>query len=390
MIPTKTANFEFWIRGPFREMNTELEETYFAADDRLDIESMGSPIKDKLTREGNEHIRGLLDEGNTDTGFENAYNLLGCVGLFMAACRRHEITEPTRETTSPLVEASSLALHIASTLGVSPRFATAHLTTHNYAVDGVSRTFTSLHDEALFLDYNAMGVLSYMRAADALRRIIPLGVSHQLTYHLLQDARTALEDVAKWNELLFAELDVERFFFCVRPYYKPYRVGSAVYRGANAGDFAGINIIDMLLGVCSAQNISYSQILMDKFLFMLPEEQAILKDCMRRESLMQGFLNAQEKSGQKAWYKKNLAAYLEVLDAHAHTAIQHHDYLVSKFIEAPADSIPAERLKNLTASGPPLDVLIRSLEKLRDLRTSAERDDIPSRYREVKRLRDSL
>ena len=39
---------------------------------------------------------------------------------------------------------------------------------------------------------------------------------------------------------------------------------------------------------------------------------------------------------------------------------------------------------------PPLEVLLRSLEKLRDLRMAAERDDIPSRYRDIQSLQESL
>ena len=46
----------------------------------------------------------------------------------------------------------------------------------------------------------------------------------------------ALEGVIQSNDHLFARLDVERFFFSVRPYYKPYRVGRQEWRGANAGD----------------------------------------------------------------------------------------------------------------------------------------------------------
>ncbi len=390
MTLSRTEKFDRWIRGPFRDINTELEEIYFVQADRSDAETAGGDLKKQLVTEGNRHIRTLLNEGNTDTGFDNAYSLLGGVGLFMAACRRHEITEPSRETTSPLLEASALATHIASTLGVSPRFATAHLTTNNRAVSGLARTFTTLADEAIFLDYNSLGVFSYMRAADALRRIIPLGVSHPLALHLFEQARDALGEVAKWNEKLFVELDVDRFFFCVRPYYKPYRVGPEIYRGANAGDFAGINIIDMLLGVCSAKSLSYSRILVDKFLFMQPDEQEMLKDCMRRKSLMDGFLEARKEHSNNAWYKNNLGMFLQVLDAHGHAANQHHDYLVNRFIEGPSSTLPAERLKNITASGPPLPVLIAALEKLRDLRTAAKRDDIPSRYRDVELLRASL
>ena len=43
-----------------------------------------------------------------------------------------------------------------------------------------------------------------------------------------------------------------------------------------------INVIDLLLGVCRADDAYYSQLLVDKFLFMTPEDQLVLRDCMRR------------------------------------------------------------------------------------------------------------
>ncbi|MGS0730221.1 monodechloroaminopyrrolnitrin synthase PrnB family protein, partial [Shewanella sp. 0m-11] len=191
-------------------------------------------------------------EGNTDEGFDHAFDLLGNVGLYMAACRRHEITEPSRETVSPLTEASTLAMHIGASIGVTPRFATAHLTTHNRAHQGVYKRFTDLAAEKLFVDYNTKGILAYKRAADALLKIQPLGIDHPIASDLLNVAKQALQDVIESNRVLFLQLDADDFFYCVRPYYKPYRVGSQVYRGANAGDFAGINVIDMLLGLCAA------------------------------------------------------------------------------------------------------------------------------------------
>ena len=296
--------FDEWIRTSFAEINTELEEIYFARENRQSVAGVGNNIKKTLVEEGREHVTVLLKEGNTDEGFDKQYSLLGCVGLYMAACRRHDITEPSRETTSPLEEASALALQLATTLGVTPRFATSHLSTFNPAKDGVYRTFTLLTDEYIFLDYNTLGVFAYQRAADALKRIIPLGISHPLAYHLFCDARLALEDVIKVNDILYAKLDTDRFFNCVRPYYKPYRVGPNIYRGANAGDFAGINVIDLLLGLCSADNPSYSQILVDKFLFMLPDEQNFLRDCMRRKSFMNLFLDEVDKNSGKEWYQK--------------------------------------------------------------------------------------
>jgi hypothetical protein len=291
---------------------------------------------------------------------------------------------------SPLAEASGLALHLGASIGVTPRFATSHLATHNLAKQGSYKSFTSLHDEAMFIENNTRGIFAYKRAADALVRILPMGISHPVAYDLLTDARDALLDVAKWNEVLFRELDTDRFFFSVRPYYKPYRVGLHEYRGANAGDFSGINEIDLLLGLCNANNISYSQLLVDKFLFMMPEDQARLRDCMRRPSLMDSLLAELHGSQTQPWYQRNARMYLEVCKAHGNAALQHHDQLVKRFIEAPSQGLPASRLTHITASGPPLGVLLNALEKLRDLRMAAERDDIPSRYRDMRVLQQSL
>ncbi len=387
---THVASFDHWVRTAFIEMNTALEEQYFAQAERAAVESIGDDIKRDMVEQGRSYIVDLLAEGNTDEGFEQAYDLLGNVGLYMAACRRHDITEPSRESSSPLLEASGLAMHLGSSLGVAPRFSSSHLQTFNRAENGRYRCFTSLKDEFLFIEYNTRGVIAFMRAAEALVRILPLGISHPVTYHLLMDAKTALEDVITLNAQLFEQLDVERFFYCVRPYYKPYRVGQHEYRGANAGDFAGINEIDILLGLCSANNTSYSQLLVDKFLYMMPDDQQRLRDVMRRQSILDAFLQASEKHATTDWYQRNARLFLEVADAHGRTAAQHHDQLVSKFIQSPSAELPEQRLQNITASGPPLPVLIKALEKLRDLRMAAPREDIPSRHADFERLRESV
>jgi hypothetical protein len=309
----------------------------------------------------------------------------------MGACRRHELTEPSREQTSPQVEASGLAMHIGASLGVAPRFATSHLSTHNHARGGHYRSFTQLDDEFLFLDYNTRGIFAFKRAADALVRTVPLGITHPVTADLLSAALQALEEVAVHNKALFESLDTERFFYCVRPYYKPYRVGRMEYRGANAGDFAGINEIDLLLGLCQAEDPSYAQLLVDKFLYMLPEDQARLRDCMRRRSLMNQVLDClAEPAGAGPYFEHNARLFLEVCAAHGRTAEQHHDQLVSRFIQAPSDKLPAEQLTHITASGPPLEVLMNALQKLRDQRCAAPRDDIRSRYRDIETIREAL
>lgn len=385
MITPRAEAFDNWIRRDFRDMNTALEERYFA-ERRSDVSGVGDDIKQQLLDEGRAHIVGLLGEGNTDEGFDAGFDLLGNVGFYMAACRRHDLTEPSRETRSPLAEASALAMQLGASLGTVPRFASAHLETHNRAVNGVFKSFTALEDEGTFIAYNTRGALAYIRASEALLRLLPLGVSHPVAADLLDEAREALEAVYRYNEELFQILDVERFFYCVRPYYKPHRVGLREYRGANAGDFAGINVIDLLLGVCRGDDPYYSQLLVDKFLFMRPEDQLLLRDCMRRQSLMDAFL--EQRDSDNPPLRDNLRRFLAVCEAHGKAALQHHEQLVEKFIVQPADEGDLVDNQQLTASGPPLPVLLKALRTLCDLRACTVRDDIPSRHRDLAALRE--
>jgi hypothetical protein len=46
-----------------------------------------------------------------------------------------------------------------------------------------------------------------------------------------------------------------------------------------------------------------------------------------------------------------------------------------------------QHMSKVTASGPPLHVLLDSLEKLRDKRASAKRDDIKTRYDDINLLK---
>jgi hypothetical protein len=382
--------FDGWIRSTFVELNTALEELYWAQEDRASTEGVGDGLKQQLLEEGHTFVRALAAEGNTDEGFDQAFDLLGNLGLYLGALRRHELTNPAREQKSPHVEASALGLHIGASLGVVPRFTSSHLGTHNAAHDGLHKSFTSLHDEFVFIDMNTRGILATMRAADALRRIVPLGVSHPVAETLFDDARRALEDVAAFNAELFSSLDRDRFFYSVRPYYKPYRVGRNEYRGANAGDFSGINEIDLLLGLCRGEDPYYAQLLVDKMQFMLPADQAGLRDCLRRRSFLDELVDALPASAGAPWFRSNATAFLRVCEAHGHVATQHHDELVARFIEGPSASLPAAHLAQVTASGPPLPVLIAALETLRDLRRAAPRIDIASRHDDLARLRDAV
>jgi hypothetical protein len=399
MTTKNTQNFDRWIRHGFKQINTELELLYNQQANPENLSGVGIELKNQLILEGEELIQALLSEGNTDEGFDPGFDLLGNVGFFMAACRRHEIDQNDGSDNHlcnaalqrTLKAASALSLQLGASLGVVPRFASAHLETHNCAYNGVSKSFTNLADERLFIDYNTRGVFAFIRASQALLACLPLGVSHTVTYDLLLAAKSALNDVLVNNQELFDRLDTDRFFYNVRPYYKPHKVGLREYRGANAGDFAGINVIDLLLGLCRADDPYYSQLLVDKFLFMRPEDQLVLRDCMRRSSLMDDFLACYQRGEhQQQWYQRNLSIFLDVCQAHGETALQHHHMLIKKFIEVPADKAELTDQPDLTASGPPLPVMLRGLKKLCDLRSAADVADIPSRYADVSRLKASL
>jgi hypothetical protein len=389
-MSTHAEAFDHWIRTSFVEMNTELEEIYFAQNDRANVEGIGDAIKATLRDEGRGYVVDLWQEGNTGEGFESGFAVLGNVGLYMGALRRHELTNPDRDQRSPFPEASSLALHVGASIGMAPRFATAHLATHNLAIAGRRKSFTSLADEFLFIDENTRAILGFQRTADALARIVPLGVSSPVADVLFQAAKDGLNDVIRANDRLFEALDVDRFFFSVRPYYKPYHVGRQVFRGANAGDFSGINEIDLLLGLCRANDPYYAQLLVDKMLFMLPSDQARLRECMTHRSLLDELLLLADEHSGANWFQANAHAFLEVCDLFGHTAAQHHDQLVSRFIVGPAGSLDEKHMQGITASGPPLPVLVRSLGLLRDHRVAAKRNDLATRHDDLARLRAAV
>jgi hypothetical protein len=122
-------------------------------------------------------------------------------------------------------------------------------------------------------------------------------------------------------------------------------------------------------------------------LFMLPPDQARLRDCMTRASLLDELLALADEYAHADWFQQNGRAYLEVCDLFGQAAAQHHDGLVRRFIERPAANLDQQDLEGITASGPPLPVLLRSLEVLRDLRLAADRRDIATRHDDLDKLR---
>lgn len=354
------ARLDDWLRTTFVERNTVLEEAYFAAG----LEFLDDPAldghKEVVLREGAAHA------GAIDVVPERAadrYELLGMVGFVLGACRRHET-----EDAEVLAPAWAAAQRLGDSLGVAPRYVFAHQALFNTARRDSFRTFTSLPDEALFVELNALGVLAYGRAAAALRRIPAMGVSNPIAGHLLDTAREAFDDVLAFNQRIARELSVDRFFRNIRPYFKPHRVGDVVHRGVNAGDFSAINEIDVLLGLCDPGDPFYASIVAEKIPFVPPGEQRALRELDGAGALLARY-EAEAEDGVTAQLHDNARRFLAVCRAHGHAYAFHHTALVKPFLERPAADAPPERFAELSASGPPLHEVIATLDRLRVLRT---------------------
>ncbi|GAB3961852.1 DUF1864 family protein [Actinoallomurus acanthiterrae] len=375
-----------WLRHEFVDLNTELEEAYFSARaEILDGPDLGK-TKQAIAVDGARLIARIAEAGRIPADAQKRYRLLGAVGFYLAACRRHEV-EPAGES---LVPAWSLANRLGSSLGVAPRFVFAHQSIYNPAVRGVFLTFTSLPDEQVWIRGNALGVLAYQRAADALRRIPPMGVSNPMATYLFEQARAALDDVLRSNRMLGDELDPDRFFFNIRPYFKPYRVGAAECRGVNAGDFAAINEIDLLLGLCDAGDPFYQHVVTEKYPYVPPEDQAPLRAAALAEPLLDMILHEAASGSIGERLRLNGELFLAVCRSHAAAYTFHHHRLVKPFLERPAEDAPPERREDLTASGPPLEVVISGLARLSDLRAGRDRPGLRTAGASLNRLRALL
>lgn len=391
--------FDDWIRGPFRDCNTELETIYrdkgdplerLAAGDRTPVSPQAAELSREMLAQGHAHVVAVLKQEPLAGTFGDRLDLHGDVGMLIAAATRHGLNEKTSAGSSPLVEESHLALQLGLALAVAPRLILAPYSTRNRARNGIFKSFTAFPDEHRFIDYNTRGIFEYERAAEALLKVAAIGVSNSISFEFFAEARKAIDRVTDINDLLFEGLDVGTFFRCIRPYYLPSYIGEREYRGVNAGDFAGINQIDLLLGVCSADDPFYLALLTEKLPYVLPDEQEAIRGCLVRRSLLDDFLQACGSSRTEPWFQRNLAAFLDVCRAHGRAAAAHHNKLVERFIVRPARDLSMQRRKRITASGPPLDELLFMLERLRDLRLAKRRDDIPTRHADLTKLRAAL
>ena len=358
-----------WLRGEFVQINTALEEAYFA--ERIDVirgRADLDRLKSQLLQQGGPRMTALAELPSLPDSGHASYRLLGLVGHYLAACQRHEA--PLSDDAGARQAAWSISMRIGESLGVAPRLVFAHQSLFNDAVGGRYRTFTSLRDEEVFIRLNALGVLAYYRAARALTRVAGVGVTGPVAAYLFDDAEAALRDVLTFNQELARQVDVDRFFFNVRPYFKTYRVGDVDYRGANAGDFSAINEIDVSLGLCSMADPFYRAIVREKSKYVPPDDVPIMHALDGMPSIAQLFREEFAAHGETSAWKANADRYLAVCKMHGAAYAFHHQRLVKGYVESPSRTATSAHSAGVTSSGPPLAELMTMLQRLVELRTS--------------------
>lgn len=378
-----------WLRSDFLRINTALDEEYFKR--RIDVITGDAPIdalKIELLRGGAPLMEALADAPLPGDAHAS-YRLLGLVGYYLAACQRHEAFA-LAASDGGRAAAWKISQRIGDALNVAPRFVFAHQSLYNDAAAGRFRTFTSLPDDEVFVRYNILGVLAYERAAHALRCVADVGVTNVAAGYLLDAAETALLDVLNFNQELSRQLNVERFFLNIRPYYKTYRVGDRDYRGANAGDFSAINEIDVALGLCHIDDPFYRAFVNEKLPYVPPADRRRLETLGRQPSLLDLFLRELDSPGATPPWKENAAKYLRVCKAHGAAYAHHHNRLVKSYVEAPSQSLASAHSAGITSSGPPLSELMAMLQRLADLRLARDREDAVTAASRLERIRSVL
>lgn len=138
------------------------------------------------------------------------------------------------------------------------------------------------------------------------------------------------------------------------------------------------------------QPVLFPVLLVDKMLYMTPDDQARLRTSLATRPLLDEFIEASDRYAGREWFKTNAALFLDVCAAHGKAASQHHDRLVNTFIVKMSRELEQRHMAQITASGPPLPVLMKALEKLRDLRAAAPSTEFETAHAKLARLKRAL
>lgn len=146
-------------------------------------------------------------------------------------------------------------------------------------------------------------------------------------------------------------------------------------------------MIDVLLGLCSPHDPFYQWVTTDKYPYVTPRDQQVLRSLVGTESLLCQLVRELEIGTPSVALRENAELLLAACQRHGAATVYHHQKLVIPFLQEPAAHAPEERQSDMTASGPPLDVVIASLARLRDLRAARNRPDLVTARSDLDRVR---
>jgi len=232
-IPDPIDALDAWLRGEFVRINTRLEEAYFAEPHRRDPRQAAARRPQVRVAAAGWPARGarcrLWPRFRLTRGRATACSASwATISRPASATRLRSAMKWARERRPGPSPCGSAAHSVSLRASYSP---TSRSSTMR------SRPLSHFHVAAgreVFIRWNALAVLAYQRAAmhcAALRRSAYPAASPRISSSRPRRLarRAALQPGAG------RELDVARFYFNIRPYFKTYRVGSVDYRGANAG-----------------------------------------------------------------------------------------------------------------------------------------------------------
>jgi Domain of unknown function (DUF1864) len=115
----------------------------------------------------------------------------------------------------------------------------------------------------------------------------------------------------------------------------------------------------------------YASIVAEKIPFVPPAQQPALRQLGDTGTLLERF-ESEAETRMTPQLRAHAECFLAVCRAHAAAYAFHHHSLVKPFLERPAADTSPDRYASLSASGPPLEEVMATLERLRALRTARE------------------
>ena len=389
---TRAEAFERWIRTSFVEMNTELENLYFAQDNRSDVIGGGGSIKAALRDEGRCPCPRCSPRATPATDSTAPSACSAASACTSRRLRRHELTNPAREERSPFPEASSLALHLGASLGHGAAILDG---ASGDAQPGAGRRAQELHIAPRRISVHRREHARDLVAAARGGCARPDRSSRRLESGGRRDVRGSEARAARRHPVQrpadgASSMSTGSSTPCGRT-TSPIASDARSIAAPTPGDFSGINEIDLLLGLCRANDPYYAQLLVDKMLFMIPGDQARLRDCMTRTSLLDELLELDRRTRGQRLVPAQCGA---PTSRSAICSANPRPNITTAWSSASSRRLPPNSTREDSRASPRAARRCRCCcarsRYLRDLRLAADRTDIASRHADLGRLRRAV